>query len=622
MSYRKLLSTIFMSLFTSVLVVTTIDLVALSFLSPSQQASLYEKFKEQQQENWRQEGITTPLDQQVQLVDFVRHGLRHPEGYLEWTLNAYNYLREMLSENPDTPKTPATSLNTIDKDWVNNVGFDLWKAQQQELWRKEALATPLEKQKSLLDTINRDFSVIDSVSTEAAYAYNLLREMHGDKPTLPPTATHISDSDKKWIKSIESVAPSVAITASTTPNAAMVGYEQWKKQEQEDWHKQGIATPLEQQTKLLDAIRRDSDTIDHISTQAVYAYNLLREVLGSDPTLPAPAMSINDINKDWMSRLDYEIWKNQKQEYWRERGIATPSEQQKSLIITINNGIKDPESTYASTQAVRAYNFLREMLASSDPATPKTAATSLDTIDKDWVNNISYDVWKKATQEDWSKEGITTPAEQQESLLSLIDFGLELPDLYSTDAVNSYNYLREMLVEDEATPKAAATSLEDIDEDWVNIISYEVWKKTTQEDWSKESITTPSEQQKSLLDTINDGIKDPDEYETEAVNAYNYLREMHSNDPKLPPASTSISDIDKTWLESIESSLRVQPKARISIRLYALALKNALSTNVEKRDQLIALYNQLPTATATQRKTKEKAREKFREKFGIDPQVE
>ncbi len=62
------------------------------------------------------------------------------------------------------------------------------------------------------------------------------------------------------------------------------------------------------------------------------------------------------------------------------------------------------------------------------------------------------------------------------------------------------------------------------------------------------------------------------------------------------------------------------PQARISTRLYALALKNASPTDVQKHNHLKALYNQLPTATAIQRKAKEIAREKFKSKFNDDPE--
>jgi hypothetical protein len=110
----------------------------------------------------------------------------------------------------------------------------------------------------------------------------------------------------------------------------------------------------------------------------------------------------------------------------------------------------------------------------------------------------------------------------------------------------------------------------------------------------------------------------------------------------------SINDIDVNWLMTRLDSLikkgwipqkegdalrnriekvitqlsTISKKAPVSFKLYALEFKNASPTDIQKREQLKALYNQLPTDTAMQQTLKEKAREKFIEKFNSDPEKE
>ncbi len=332
------------------------------------------------------------------------------------------------------------------------------------------------------------------------------------------------------------------------------------------------------------------------------------------------------------NRERQEEWRKNEEKIWYQLGITNPLKQQESLLDRITVGFGSPEYWFGT---VSAYNYLRDLRV-NDPTTPPAPATSLDTIDTDWVNKVSREVrykleiarWQEQKQEDWRKEGITTSLQQQEYLLSYINYGLSKPEVFSTYATNAYNDLREILKGDPNTPKKPATSLDTIDKNWVNKLNYEVWKEQKQEKWRKEGITNPLEQQDDLLFKINYGLKNPKDtyYFTEAVYAYNYLRELHSNDATVPQAATSLSDINKTWLESIKSGLRVQPtvelklpKAQISLRLYALALKNASPADIQKHDQLKALYNQLPTTTATQQKIKKMAREKFKEKFNVHP---
>ncbi len=164
-------------------------------------------------------------------------------------------------------------------------------------------------------------------------------------------------------------------------------YEQWKKDKQERWHTHAITNALKQQEDLLLDVSYGLERSKSILgfTEAICAYNYLRELHTKDPLLPQVATTVRSIDTDWLSRVDYLIWQDLKQEYWKYKDITTFSKKQLNLIFDILTAQRflqeDPKNSTQQRNILYAYNFLRELFGLS-------TSTCFSALDATWLQAV------------------------------------------------------------------------------------------------------------------------------------------------------------------------------------------------------------------------------------------
>ena len=136
--------------------------------------------------------------------------------------------------------------------------------------------------------------------------------------------------------------------------------------------------------------------------------------------------------------LAYKLWKAEKTPQLNASNGGQGqlvSELQRQLNVLREN----PENRVAQKEALFTYNYLREL-------TNTPVIESVGQIDKEWLEQINYDVWKKGAQAKLLQEGKNTLNEQIIYLAYLINFYAPLPrEVYQKEALYLYNYLRELL---------------------------------------------------------------------------------------------------------------------------------------------------------------------------------
>jgi hypothetical protein len=150
---------------------------------------------------------------------------------------------------------------------------------------------------------------------------------------------------------------------------------------------------------------------------------------------------------------DYRQWKQEKQEEWSKIGTTTLSDQKQSLLRGIDYALSNLDRNIFPAlyrnEALHSYNFLCELLN-------LPAIDSVNTLDKNLLNEVEAHIYKEEKQEEWDHSGKTNFTEKLASLLSTIYAHNGKP------ALSAYNLLREFL------NKPRVASIPEIDNDWID----------------------------------------------------------------------------------------------------------------------------------------------------------
>jgi hypothetical protein len=160
-------------------------------------------------------------------------------------------------------------------------------------------------------------------------------------------------------------------------------YRTWKQKKEANFVK-NKASKLNKMGQLLDTLYEYlEDSKKSRPKIALYAYNFLRELT----QLPI-ASSLHELDREWLDSLDYDVWKQEKEEFFREWDMPLPI-QLKDLIDQIYyelNKVAEQEDKNASVRLLYAYNYLRELLK-------LTPIKDISHIDESWLNEAKREIF-------------------------------------------------------------------------------------------------------------------------------------------------------------------------------------------------------------------------------------
>lgn len=176
-------------------------------------------------------------------------------------------------------------------------------------------------------------------------------------------------------------------------------------------------------------------------------------------------------------------------------------------------------------------------------------ADSFDAIKRLWLEQVTYDFWKRSKQEAWREHKVTSfnrKSELYEDLNHFLDGLSDDPEntMYQTGALFAYNYLREL------SHLSTARSLAGLNRQWLEDLGYPSWKKSKQTFWNQNNVTTLDEKKRDLARSayyFSDRLaKNPNSwaYQSNVLFNYNYLSELAGR-PTIP----ATQEIDYDFLK-------------------------------------------------------------------------
>jgi Txe/YoeB family toxin of Txe-Axe toxin-antitoxin module len=389
----------------------------------------------------------------------------------------------------------VSSEPKTEKKW-NQDEYEKFKEKQQALWKESNKNTLDEKINDLIDGIDDDPSDENDL-LENLFIFNFMRELLGQ-----PTAQSIGPKEKEWLLN--------------------TWYGYWKKEKQDGW-KNYKNTLTEQVNDLIDDIDDDpSDEEDR--RENLFIFNFMRELLGQ-PTV----QSIGPKEKAWLLNTQYEFWKKEKQDDWKDYKETLP-EQINDLVVDVNYHLYDKpsENGALSNKPIFAFNYLRELLH-------QPLVQSIGPKEKEWLNKTEYEHLKA----EWTHNDQANLSEKINSLISWVNFYLPNKN-FQRESLLSFNYLRELL------NQPLVQSIGQSEKDWLKDFTYEYFKKEKQAGWKALNMTFP-EQIDSLTKNIDSYLSDIKDIQNKILTTYNYLRELL----KQPIAKTT-DQIDNQWLQQLQ----------------------------------------------------------------------
>jgi hypothetical protein len=266
------------------------------------------------------------------------------------------------------------------------------------------------------------------------------------------------------------VTGSIPVSLVGQPTAECKKFEEERRQ---SWEKKGKTSKSAQQSDLISLLGYYLPRTSFLGRYfpgyyertVICIYNLLRHSEGLKP-----ADSVREIDKDWVTQLDYNLWKERKRASWQREGVTALDAQVSKLIEGVNRDLNqlahNPQDEYYKKETLYGYNFLRELLHESP-------ALSLAEIDKRWLTELDYNLWKESKRAQLQKSFKTTLVQQVGILTEDIEYDLNRlaqnpSELYKREALYDYNFLRELL------HLSPASSVDEIDKTWASEVAEEV----------------------------------------------------------------------------------------------------------------------------------------------------
>lgn len=247
-----------------------------------------------------------------------------------------------------------------------------------------------------------------------------------------------------------------------------------------------------------------------------------------------------------LSVLEYELFKAEVLKNLNATYGGSPA----NLFLDIETCLRffqvdpDPEAEILQKQTLFAYNYLRELY--NNPT-----AESVYQIDKSWIYDAHFDLFKKEKKNEWEKSNKTLP-ERINMLIDSIDYNLSSKNRKTAerrrDIIHSYNYLRELL----NLPTVEVVGPQE--EEWLKNLRFDLFKKEKIDEWEKGNKTLP-ERINELIWFINYYLSSKDrqiyEERRHIIHSYNYMRELLNL-----PIVQAIGSQDIAWFEQIKQQYK------------------------------------------------------------------
>ncbi len=333
--------------------------------------------------------------------------------YDKKAITLYNYLRESAY------LSHAASINDIDTDWLEALGYTLWKKMVK---RPQADAEISADQHKLLL-----WSLITNIlhenddqngAKEALYTYNFLRESAGLS-----TINSLDMLDHHWLNTY--------------------GYSIWKKQVITEWHDDGIDELSHKLDLLVDQFEEalitfEQDPEDYIAHQDKQCCFMFYQELIGQPLTEA-------IDAAWLRKHHYQQWKDR---FIRDLVEYNLAEKQLMLIHSLENFLplvaEEPDQTFFAREALYHYMLLQEFDTTLSPI------ANIQQLQSKFLKKYGYEIWKSYIEHSFPAEfGMAeiNPYElARDAEAALREFDKDPHNKSSeSNALYKYNFLRERL---------------------------------------------------------------------------------------------------------------------------------------------------------------------------------
>jgi ABC-type transporter lipoprotein component MlaA len=426
--------------------------------------------------------------------------------------------------------------NKESKKQSQHEDYRTWKKEIEEEWEELEYSLP-DRLADLLITHNLlEFSkesVNSAVGVKILYAYNLLRELSN-----MPVVSNLSEIDEDWIRMLEQ---SIDIQKFNALN-----YEAWKKymaavfEDESDFNEQArdMADNALFYLKKLERMSNDA----YYEKASLYCYNFLRELLNK-----SVADSINAVDKKWITEV------GKAADYFepysvKDYPVAVPELKQEDVCAGAE-AFYDPEEEKVSNGALDFIAAFEGWRKSEEKKSDEEQRYI------DWKNRKINELLVKIEYTHFLKNDLFEHIEVAKTSMSesvaktLEELGIKPNSAYHREQILfSYNALRELY------GQPLASSIEDIDKNWLDLVYYEHRKEVKVREWKQNGYTTRNKQVADLLLSTHTLLfvlgRNPvvDSYiQSQALFSYNFLREAFNQ-----PQVTSVSEVDRTWLMLVE----------------------------------------------------------------------
>ena len=541
-------------------------------VSVNGQTTDYQTWKQELDEIWNEENISTLASKVLSLIYFINDVSADTDSTRStYQLYAYNSLRELLGV------APVQSISKADRQWLEQVEEE---ADPYEYMEKEKYDVPTIRQTQLLNQAKKLLKLEDDIHIFSFYQYDYEGEAASIKPGKGSIAIcRLPDLDEQLGILYHEIGHIVhkddentdAVEAKRKTSKEVIGEPCFKNS-----------------TKIENCFEKDLEKIKHYLDLGKKAFDnstpvgrRVNEVLSQYTSFWTPPE--DEAERDEMiyfrgteQRADlYEAEKlfklNKMSAILQEIAkfllnsdpiIAQPTEKHPSDFerglymagFLVDKGIDINEAFKQWYRTGKCQYMPPDTLEALFSMPPKSQGA------RDFIK--AYQAWQKEQEKEdlilWTedlnetmeKDEVKTAPEKIEWLLwEILSFLSDIKEQPQDEesqweAVQLYNVLRQLLNE------SPITTWQDIKIPWLYAEGYTSWKALVKEDWQDDGITTQAAKTDDLVKTVNKWLQDAKEepenvnYQRIALYAYNFLRELLHEQPVK-----SLQNINQSWID-------------------------------------------------------------------------
>ena len=163
-------------------------------------------------------------------------------------------------------------------------------------------------------------------------------------------------------------------------------YDHWKIEKMKVWNSPESEPDLVKQAQLIEYTQslleglKEASQNTHRNKKLLYSYNFLREIYKAKTV-----KSIEEISKNWLEEIAYQLWKHQRNAKLLEEEVRTAEERITKILADFEyyfrRSKEEPNLKFLQETAFYAYNYLREMKS-------LPLAKYFSAIDVNWIASL------------------------------------------------------------------------------------------------------------------------------------------------------------------------------------------------------------------------------------------